>query len=60
MNFSTKAVTDIANILATEANQAIEQGEIKNITEMENWIRKVTKMVGQQAFQQILEQEDQK
>jgi len=60
MNFSTKAVTDIANILATEANQAIEKGEIKDITEMENWIREVTKMVGQQAFQQTLEQEDQK
>jgi hypothetical protein len=60
MDFSTKAMSEIASVLAEEIGKQIDSEEIKNLEEMENGIREMMKEIGQQTYGKVLEREDQK
>jgi hypothetical protein len=60
MNFSTKAIGDMAAILAAEVGKMIKNGEIEDQEDLENGLREMVKQVGAQAYGQVLEQEDAK
>lgn len=60
MNFSTKAIGDMAAILAAEVGKMIKNGEIEDQEDLENGLREMLKQVGSQAYGQALEQEDAK
>ena len=59
MNFSTKAVTEITRSIVAEIGKLIEAEEIKDLESLENGLRVLLRVVGQQAYGQVLEKADQ-
>lgn len=60
MDFSIKALEDISTVLAEEIGELIEAEKIKDLQGVENGIREMLKAVGIQAYEKVLEKEDQK
>jgi len=60
MNFSTKAIEEMSKLVAEEIGELIEEEEIKEIGELENGIREMMKVIGQQSYGKVLEKEDSK
>ena len=60
MDFSTKALNEISTLMAGEINRLIEAEAIQDLHELENGIRALSKAVGRQTYEQVLEQEDEK
>jgi hypothetical protein len=60
MDFSTKALAEITKLVAEEIGKRIEAGEINNLDDLENGIRKMLKEIGQQTYSKVLESEDMK
>jgi hypothetical protein len=60
MDFSTKALNEISTLMASEINRLIEAEAIQDLHELENGIRALSKAVGRQTYEQVLEQEDEK
>ena len=60
MDFSIKALAEITKLVAEEIDKRIEAGEINNLDDLENGIRKMLKEIGQQTYSKVLESEDMK
>jgi hypothetical protein len=60
MDFSTKALGEISALVAEEIGKRIEVGEIQQLEDVENGIRKILKEIGEQAYGKVLENEDMK
>lgn len=60
MDFSINAKEEITRILAKEISKQIEEGEIKDLQELENGVREMVKEIGRQTYGKVLEAENKK
>ena len=60
MNSSTKAKETLRNLVAEEIGKLVAAGEISDLSSLENELREFLKETGRQAYEKILEKEDEK
>jgi len=60
MDFSTKAKEALSNLVVDEIERLVTAGEVVDLSSLENELREFLKETGRQAYEKILEKEDEK